>query len=406
MRIVHTADWHIGALLYQHKRYEEWAAFLDWLAAWLADNGVDVLLIAGDIFDTTTPSNRAQELYYRFLCSLTKTPLRHVVITAGNHDSPSFLEAPSALLRLLHIHVVAQATENCADEVIPLYAQDGSLELIVCAVPYLRDRDVRTALAGETYEEKEEKLRLGIAEHYAQVAEEALRVRGDSSVPIIAMGHLFAAGGKTVEGDGVRELYVGKLARVAADCFSPLFDYVALGHLHVPQTVGGCSHIRYSGSPLPIGFGEADQEKSLSLVTFTQGEMELSSVPIPRWQKLAFVRGDLEEIGARIRDLSVSAPGAWLEILYTGSECVADLQERVYAMLAQTTLTALCICQARTEEKTLVSEQGERLEELTVEEVFRRCLDEHGIVEADRPALLAAYREVLREIAERDVNES
>jgi len=98
MKILHTSDWHIGRTLYGRKRYEEFEAFLVWLAGTIIQEQVDVLLVAGDVFDTSAPSNRAQELYYRFLCRIAASSCRHVVVTAGNHDSPSFLNAPRELL--------------------------------------------------------------------------------------------------------------------------------------------------------------------------------------------------------------------------------------------------------------------------------------------------------------------
>ena len=144
MKIIHTADWHIGRSLYGRKRYGEFEAFLDWLAECIRSQQADALLVAGDVFDNSTPSHRAQELYYRFLCRVSDAGCRHVVITAGNHDSPSFLNAPRELLRYLNVHVVGCATEAPADEVLVLRDAQGKAELVVCAVPYLRDREIRT----------------------------------------------------------------------------------------------------------------------------------------------------------------------------------------------------------------------------------------------------------------------
>ena len=106
MKILHTSDWHLGRTLYGQQRYEEFGAFLSWLGDFIEKEGVDVLLIAGDVFDTTTPGVRAQELYYGFLSRLASGPCHHVVITGGNHDSPSFLNAPGPLLAALNVHVV------------------------------------------------------------------------------------------------------------------------------------------------------------------------------------------------------------------------------------------------------------------------------------------------------------
>jgi len=200
MRILHTSDWHIGRTLYGNKRYEEFAAFFDWLAKTIEERNIEALLVAGDIFDTGTPSNRAQELYYRFLVRVAASRCRHIVLVAGNHDSPSFLDAPQALLKTIRIHVVGSMRANPGEEVLELDDEAGKVRLIVCAVPYLRDRDIRAADAGESFDEKERKLLEGIRMHYETVAREALRSREKlgRDMPIVAMGHLFATGAQTV----------------------------------------------------------------------------------------------------------------------------------------------------------------------------------------------------------------
>lgn len=236
MKFLHTSDWHIGRILYTNKRYEEFEAFLAWLGDLIENEHVDALLVAGDIFDNSTPSNRAQELYYRFLCRVAKSTCRHVVITAGNHDSPTFLNAPKEVLRFLNVHVIGNVSDSPKEDVLVLSDPNGHPELIVCAVPYLRDCDIRKAEAGESIEDKERKMVEGIRSHYQKVCLEAEKIQKemDRPVPIVAMGHLFTAGGRTVEGDGVRELYVGSLAHVGNDVFLEGIDYLALGHLHVP----------------------------------------------------------------------------------------------------------------------------------------------------------------------------
>jgi exonuclease SbcD len=129
------------------------------------------------------------------------------------------------------------------EEVLVLRNDQSDPELIVCAVPYLRDRDIRVAEAGESIEDKERKLIDGIRNHYAAVAVLAEQKRKEigADIPIVAMGHLFTAGGHTIDGDGVRELYVGTLAHVTAGIFPTCFNYLALGHLHVPQKVNNYS---------------------------------------------------------------------------------------------------------------------------------------------------------------------
>jgi len=214
MKILHTSDWHIGRALHNRKRYDEYEVFLNWLAGLIETENIDVLLVSGDVFDNSTPGSHAQQIYYRFLCRVAGSASRQVIIIAGNHDSPSFLNAPRDLLKFLNIHVIGCASEDPDDELIVLSGPDGEPRLIVCAIPYLRDRDIRTSDAGESIEDKERKIIAGIRNHYRLVCDAAEKKRESlgKPVPIVAMGHLFAAGGQTVDGDGVRELYIGSLA--------------------------------------------------------------------------------------------------------------------------------------------------------------------------------------------------
>ena len=415
MKILHTSDWHIGRTLYGRKRYEEFEAFLTWLAETIQQNEIDALLVAGDVFDTSAPSNRAQELYYRFLCRVAASSCRHVVVVAGNHDSPSFLNAPRELLKALDVHVVGSSTESLEDEVLVLRNEQDDPELIVCAVPYLRDRDIRVAEAGESVEEKERKLIDGIRTHYAAVAALAEQKREElgADIPIVGTGHLFTAGGQTVDGDGVRELYVGSLAHVTAGIFPACFNYLALGHLHVPQKVNGSEIIRYSGSPLPMGFGEAKQQKSVCLVAFDQIEghstaASVQLIEVPVFQKLERVKGDWDGISSRILELSATddpnRSAAWLEVIYDGIEVIGDLRERLEAAISGTRMEILRIKNNRIIDRVLGQIHAEEtLDDLNVNDVFERCLAVHEVPEEQRPELLRAYQETISSLYEDDV---
>ena len=406
MRVLHTSDWHIGRTLYGRKRYEEFEAFLTWLAETIQQNEIDALLVAGDVFDTSAPSNRAQELYYRFLCRVAASSCRHVVVVAGNHDSPSFLNAPKELLKALDIHVVGSSTESPEDEVLVLRNEQDVPELIVCAVPYLRDRDIRVAEAGESVEDKERKLIEGIRTHYAAVAALAEQKREELGVdiPIVGTGHLFTAGGQTVDGDGVRELYVGSLAHVTAGIFPACFNYLALGHLHVPQKVNGSETIRYSGSPLPMGFGEAKQQKSVCQVEFHSTAASVQLIDVPIFQKLERVKGDWEGISNRIIELSATDSQGWLEVIYDGTEVIGDLRERLEAAISGTQMEVLRIKNNRIIDRVLRQiHEEETLDDLNVNDVFERCLAVHDVPEEQRPELLRAYQETVSSLYEDDV---
>lgn len=406
MRVLHTSDWHIGRTLYGRKRYEEFEAFLTWLAETIKQNEIDALLVAGDVFDTSAPSNRAQELYYRFLCRVAASSCRHVVVVAGNHDSPSFLNAPKELLKALDIHVVGSSTESPEDEVLVLRNEQDVPELIVCAVPYLRDRDIRVAEAGESVEDKERKLIEGIRTHYAAVAALAEQKREELGVdiPIVGTGHLFTAGGQTVDGDGVRELYVGSLAHVTAGIFPACFNYLALGHLHVPQKVNGSETIRYSGSPLPMGFGEAKQQKSVCQVEFHSTAASVQLIDVPVFQKLERVKGDWDGISSRILELTATDTQGWLEVIYDGTEVIGDLRERLEAAISGTQMEILRIKNNRIIDRVLGQiHEEETLDDLNVDDVFERCLAVHEVPEDQRPELLRAYQETVSSLYEDDV---
>ena len=411
-RILHTADWHIGRTLYTKKRSDEHEAFLGWLVETIRGRGVEVLIAAGDVFDTSTPGSRAQELYYDFLHAASAL-CRHIVIIGGNHDSPSFLEAPRKPLEVLGVHVAGKCGDDPADDVLVLENDRKVPELIVCAVPYLRDRDIRRAEPGESIEEKERKLIEGIRRRYAGAAEAAREQRdaiieaGDAPgryIPIIAAGHLFTAGGRTVEGDGVRELYVGSLAHAPLSIFPDCLDYAALGHLHVPQKVGGRENVRYSGSPLPMGFGESKQRKSVCIVEFPGGTPVVDVIDVPVFQELEAVSGDWNAISGRIFELSAANSRAWLEVSYEGDEMVSDLRGRLEESIAGTRMELLRVRDNRVIRRVLKRmDKEEALEDMDEGDVFERCLDAHGVSEDERAELRHTYGEAAASLRDEDV---
>ena len=517
LTILHTSDWHLGRRLYGRMRYDEFEAFLGWLQEAISTQKVDILIVAGDIFDTMTPSNRAQALYYEFLGKVSKSCCQHIIIVAGNHDSPTFLDAPSNVLKFLNVHVIGTVCDDLNDEVLILHDMDGTPHCIIAAVPYLRDRDVRSSGAGESADSKDANVIKGICAHYDEVARIAKTKQSDlikthqRHIPIIATGHLFAAGGTTTDDDGVRELYVGSLGKISADMFDESFDYIALGHLHVPQRVGGRESIRYSGSPIAMGFGEAKQQKQVLLVQFGEiknnvsnqelaanstaestmpqfelanmittiekpvekaakkvasqatefmddlfgfdepsendeaaktaaieniadqsdqnnssistmpknhdtlnkvlhrdnlTQMQVVSLPIPKFQQLAQVSGDLECINQSIDKVIQSLDGTesvWLEIIYTGEEIVSELREHIQSIVNDLPCEVLKIKNIRTYNKVLNQQQiSETLQDLNEEEVFERCLTAHDIPDEQKSSLRDAYDQIVYNLRHAD----
>jgi exonuclease SbcD len=397
MKVLHTSDWHLGRTLYHKKRHEEAAAFLDWLLKILRNEHVDTLLIAGDIFDTTTPGTRAQELYYGFLGQVILTGCRHVVITGGNHDSPGFLNAPGAILSALNIHVVGSAEENPADEVVEIRDQMNRLQAIVCAVPFLRDRDVRLVEADEDQGDKSEKLLQGIINHYQEVSAAAKKLKeGADEIPVIGMGHLFTKLGKTMEGDGVRELYIGTIGHVDTAAISKEFDYMALGHLHAAQKAGGLDHVRYPGSPIPMSFAEAGQEKKVILVEFLANNPEIREITVPCFRKLVALSGSVDELTTKLEALVDSKDEAWVELEINGGFSGLNIMEHFKALTEGSTLEILRIKNQLLMDRTLgKADDSDTLENLDPSLVFERCLEAFTVPDSERSLLTDTYREAL-----------
>ena len=398
-RILHTSDWHIGRRLKEHDRTEEFAAFFSWLKDVIIGEKIDTLLVAGDIFDNTTPSIQAQDMYYSFLSRLVASPCRHVVIISGNHDSPSFLDAPAGLLKHCEIHVVGQACADPADEVITLRDSDGQPEVIVCAVPYLRDRDVRTARSDEDFAEIDRALTAGITKHYAQVFEAARAQQGDSDVPIIAMGHMFIRGGILRQDEGVRSLYVGTVIDIDSNIFPEDIAYTALGHLHSPQKAGR-ENIRYSGSPIPMTFGEAYIKKSVSIVELDGKNFAgVREIPVPVFRVLKQIRGaSLQEICGQLERLAGAGQPVWVDVTYTGSSSDTIREDINDYAKSCPNLEVLAVHDERSASAIETGGgifKGLTLEEISPKKMFDYILDDKKINEDDRKIYMNLYEEIL-----------
>ena len=278
MKIIHTSDWHLGQLFHGYERHVEHQAFLDWLIVQLQEREPDALLIAGDIFDHANPSGQSQRQFYRFLAAARKhCPQLDIVVIAGNHDSAGRLEAPESLLEAFGVRVVGQLQPDGDPRraLIPLHDRDGEIAAWCLSIPYLRPGDV-PRIDGER-----QAYPTGIAASYDKHLQAALEMRQENQA-LIAMGHLHAQDGRTSE-DSERRLVIGGEEAVDAGIFGKELAYVALGHLHLAQKVGGQERIRYCGSPLPLSFSEVDYPHQVLEVTLEGSRLEqVETVRVPR----------------------------------------------------------------------------------------------------------------------------
>ena len=283
MRILHTADWHLGLRLYKREISEEHRAFFSWLKELIEDRSINVLMISGDVFEHSNPSNEARALYYTFLKELIHLKCK-VIITGGNHDSPGILNAPREILEMLDVHVIGSARTNVREEIIDLG------EAVIAAVPFLREPDIHALTRDTTYDDKRLQIRDGIRRHYEKVA----LACGHFTVPLIAMGHLYAAGSSS--SDSEKMIQLGNQSPVASDDFPDCFAYVALGHIHKPQRVNALDHIRYSGSPVPLSFSERDDRKIVIELEVNGNKIVQTDHEVPVFRKLVRFKGSLEEV--------------------------------------------------------------------------------------------------------------
>ena len=372
MRILHTADWHLGARLVERDRLPEHAAFLEWLIETLRAEKIDTLLLSGDVFDAANPPQDAVGLYFDFLKRLADLRTVKAVITGGNHDSASHLNAPRELLKRFEVHVFGHAGENVVD----------LGDAVVAAVPFLRERDLRQAAVGEAMTDVQSQVRAAIRDHYAAQLGACRALAGKR--PVIAMGHLTVLGASTC--DSERDIHIGNLGAVGADVFEG-FGYTALGHLHKPQRVAGLEHVRYSGSPVALSFSEAADQKSV-VVLDTEG-MKIETLAIPVTRLLTRVSVNRATLAA---DLEKVPATSWAEVTVKLDVPEADLDRQIREAAGGRfdvlkVLADLPQSVASTGEHT-----GPALSELKPREVFRELLKEKQI---EGEELSAVFDELL-----------
>lgn len=403
MRILHTSDWHLGQHFMGKTRQAEHQAFIAWLIEQCSVHGVDALIIAGDIFDTGAPPSYARELYNDFIVALRETGTELVVL-GGNHDSVAMLGESRTLLAHLNTRVIPGVSEQLAEQVLVLHARDGQPGAILCGIPFIRPRDVLQSQAGQSAQDKQLSLQEAIHQHYQQLyaLAEARRDELGGDLPIVATGHLTTVGASASE--SVREIYVGALEAFPTSAFPPA-AYIALGHIHRPQKVGGLEHIRYCGSPIPLSFDEAKQTKEVLLVEFDGRELRsIDALPVPRFQPLLSLRGSLRELPSAIAEAARQGrpeQPAWLEVLVSADDYLSDLQVRIQALTEGLPVEVLRIRRERgTAQASLQASAKETLDELSTDDVFAQRLLSEELDAALQTRLQGLYRQVVGELQE------
>lgn len=403
MRILHTSDWHLGQHFLGKSREAEHQAFLDWLVLQVQAQSVDALIIAGDVFDTGTPPSYARRLYSRFIVSLQNTCCQQLVVVGGNHDSVATLHESKELLACLNTFVVGGVSKDPQEQVLVLNDRNGEPGAVICAIPYVRPRDVLESQAGESGESKQQALQQAIANHYQTIYAEAQKL-ANGALPIIATGHLTTVGGQLSE--SVREIYIGTLSAFPATAF-PDAQYIALGHLHRAQLVAKQEHIRYCGSPIPLSFDEAGSEKQVNIVDFHGASLDkIEPIAVPAFRPLISLKGSLESIEQQLADLA-SQPwqnplDPWLEVEITTENYLHDLQNRVEQLVMAkkelANVELLRVRRKRSRSQAAFTDAGQSLNELSVTEVFTQRLQQETLSEEQQQRLTSAFQEILEAV--------
>lgn len=394
MKILHTSDWHIGRKLYDISFDDTLHEFFKWLKATIVEQKIDVLIVAGDIFNNPFPSTSSLSLYYNTLYELSKTALKHIIIIGGNHDSISTLNAPKELLKILNISIIGGYTNNIDDFIIKI-EENNETKLVVCAVPFLRERDVRTSFSGNNYKERIKQISEGISNLYNEVAKKT-SVFKDENIPIIAMGHLFVNDISEMP-DKEKEIFIGGLQQLSFKQLPQFFDYFALGHIHKPYKIGGKENVRYSGSPIHLNFGEKNNKSQVVIVDFSD-KIDIQVKYIPIFRELLHFKGTFFEVNQMIQNFepkSLLKPWVDIEIIEPKEDLLIEKKlndlknnvEKIEILRYKYTFTDI--------EKEIENkfEKNTNLKDLKPEQIFNSILE--NVEENQREEMKQTFNELI-----------
>jgi exonuclease SbcD len=429
MKLIHTADWHLGQTFFEHDRREEHALFLQWLRKQIAVHGVDLLLISGDVFDNPNPSAESQRVYYHFLRDVTaENPNLQIIVIAGNHDSAARLEAPNPLLETMNVTVrgVVRRKNHCEqssedddrnraqkEPYIGTGRQDalvGDIDyrhLIIpidrggycLAVPYLRQGDYPQS---ETYTQ-------GVQAMYQRL----YNMIETQSQPIIAMGHLQATGSELSQDDRAERTIIGGLECISPNAFAQGIAYTALGHLHRAQRVSGRERVRYAGAPLPMSFAERHNKQGVNLVTINHEttveriafDPPVKLLSIPREpMPLREVLAEIEKLPNIERlpngEISFGSPYLEVKVLITEPEpsLRAQVERALEGKAVKLARIAASTVQREEQARHFTYEELQKIDPLDMAtDIFKRRYGGEAMPEAMKELLQTVIREVERD---------
>lgn len=409
MKILHTADWHLGSKLHNNERYEEHSAFLNWLLDTIQAHKIDVLIVAGDIFDSKFPPVTATKLYFDFLKAASPHCLS-IVIVGGNHDSADYLNAPRNLLKTLaNIHIVGGIIKDPTtkrilwkEQIVEIKDKNQNIIAAVGAVPFLSDADVRIPQSEETLQQKKDNLKQGIKDHYTEIAK-WLQPYAQSQLPIIATAHLYVAGSE-IATESTNNHSIGGQDNLPAEIFPPQFNYVALGHIHKPQIINKQEHIRYSGAPIALNVGERVYEKQVIIAEFKNGKLHnIEPQIVPTYRQINRLKGTYAHIANQLQIIEPHPshlPTLWLDIVLENQKIYQPhAQKSLQELLKNKNIEIINAVQMNNDDPNQKNveqfQTKETLKDLSPQILFERHCKERNINLSENPTLLATFNELL-----------
>jgi len=409
LRIIHTADWHLGHHLHGISRHYEHQQFLAFLLKQLKKTKADALIIAGDIFDTANPSAQAQTQLYNFIVQAhSENPQLDIIIIGGNHDSAARLDAPASLLKSLGVSVVggidkdSEGNINWQRLLVPLYNQQKQLVAWCGAMPFLRHSDL------PSQNSEADSLIASVKSRYDELFQ-ALKNKATNNEALLLTGHCYMVGGNVSE-LSERKILGGNQHALPVELFPSEISYTALGHLHCAQTVDKHDNIRYSGSPIPLSFDEKHYQHQILQVDLLADKSTLiEPIIIPRSIDILRIPNsssfcDLESAITQLKQLDLNSElpidqQPLLELRISLEKPEPSLRQKIEETLSDLPLRLLKISTVYAgKQKGLADAVKEkRLEDLKPEDVFQRCYENR--YNSDTPSeLLNLFHELQEDL--------
>jgi exonuclease SbcD len=379
MRLLHTGDWHVGKTIRGRSRADEHQAVLTEMVEIARDQRVDVVLVAGDLFETAAPTPESEKIVYRALMQFAGMA-EHVVVIGGNHDNQRRLEAVQPLLALTKVHVTPSVVAPDAGGVLELALKSGE-RARVAMLPFVSQRGIVHAddLMGADADDHS----MNYAERLCQVVSALCPVAEQQSVNLL-LAHAMVVGGRM--GGGERDAHTIFEYSIPTTAFPAHLHYVALGHLHRAQSLQGRAPIEYAGSALALDFGEEADQKSVTIIEAVGGKpARTERIPLAKGRRLRTIKGTLLELTARAERLADDY--LRLEVTDKHSPGLADAVRKIMPNAVEVRVT---------QHEVRAAQLGERAAAMKGSpiELFEMYLDERN--ERDQ-SVLALFKELLEE---------